>query len=175
MILLLTILMAIFFLFLFLSGVFELLQAVWELRKGDNRNAYIGKRMLGMALIVISFVAPYLFLFMSSITTAQQIQHYTVPWYFVISLGSGKRKPVERMSVSELPFLQSSGGWNRYRKWVLCFHPDPPKGIDWVGADHPSEAQRDSLWPDRGRMEWHPFITAKGKNSSWWAIFTRWI
>lgn len=79
MILLLTILMAIFFLLLFLSGVFQLLQAVWELRKGDNRNAYIGKRMLGMALIVISFVAPYLFLFMSSITTAQQIQHYTVP------------------------------------------------------------------------------------------------
>lgn len=79
MILLFAILMAIVFLLLLLSGVFQVLQAIWELRQGDNRNVFIAKGMLGMALITIAFVAPYLLLYMSSITSIQQMQHFTTP------------------------------------------------------------------------------------------------
>ncbi|TDY42331.1 hypothetical protein C7445_1169 [Alicyclobacillus sacchari] len=64
--------LAIAFLLLFLSGIFQLFQALWELRVGSNRNAFVGKGMLGVGLIAISFLVPYLVMFMSSVQHVQQ-------------------------------------------------------------------------------------------------------
>lgn len=64
--------LAIVFLLLFLSGMFQLLQALWELREGSNRNAFLSKGILGVGLIAIAFLVPYIVMFMSSVQHVQQ-------------------------------------------------------------------------------------------------------
>lgn len=59
------------FLLLFLSGIYHLLQGIWELRLGQNRNMFVTKCMLGAGLIVFSFLVPYIVMFTTSIHALQ--------------------------------------------------------------------------------------------------------
>jgi hypothetical protein len=51
---------AIVFFALFLSGIYQLLLAIWHLREGKDRDSFVKRGMLACGLIIISFLAPYL-------------------------------------------------------------------------------------------------------------------
>ena len=46
---------------LLLIALYFVLQAIWELRKGENGKGFIIKGMIGVGLIVLVLVAPYLY------------------------------------------------------------------------------------------------------------------
>jgi uncharacterized membrane protein YidH (DUF202 family) len=66
-------LLAIVFLLLFLSGVFQLLQAAWDLREGTDRNSFLTRGMLGVSMIVIAILVPYIFMFFTSVHYVQRV------------------------------------------------------------------------------------------------------
>ena len=58
------------FLCLFFTGLFLLLHAIWDLREGLNRSSFVKRGMLGIGLIVLAAIAPYVFMFAASIPSA---------------------------------------------------------------------------------------------------------
>jgi hypothetical protein len=60
--LMMVVLATVFFL-LFLSGAFHLLQAAWYLREGTNRNSFLTKAMIGIGLMGIALLVPYMVMF----------------------------------------------------------------------------------------------------------------
>jgi uncharacterized BrkB/YihY/UPF0761 family membrane protein len=70
------VLVAVVFLLLFLSGLYQLLMAVWDLREGTNRDSFLKRGMLGVGLMLVAFFVPFFLMIMASIPV-QFVQHTT--------------------------------------------------------------------------------------------------
>jgi uncharacterized membrane protein YidH (DUF202 family) len=68
----LIIILVLLFLLLFLGGMYHLARALWEFRRGENRNAFVLRAMVGSLLVVLSFLAPWLMLMVGSMSVIHQ-------------------------------------------------------------------------------------------------------
>jgi hypothetical protein len=55
------------FFFLLLSGIYHLLHALWELRAGVDRHAFVRRGMLACGLLFAAFVLPFVTMVLASI------------------------------------------------------------------------------------------------------------
>jgi hypothetical protein len=61
------------FFFLLLSGMYHLLNAVWEYRAGADRHAFIRRGMLAFGLVFAALVLPFVTMVLASIPVSYHV------------------------------------------------------------------------------------------------------
>jgi hypothetical protein len=65
--------LVVLFFILLLSGIYHLLHAVWELREGAVRHAFVRRGMLACGLLFAAFVLPFVAVVLASIPVTYHV------------------------------------------------------------------------------------------------------